>query len=75
VDSLIRLHRNGQPDEDLSMADEPDHQALCDREAAFVARAITGDLDLNRHLHDAVASLRVCLAADESIRTGQTVTL
>jgi predicted dehydrogenase len=73
--SLIRLHRNGQPDEDLSMADEPDHQALCDREAAFVARAITGDLDLNRHLHDAVASLRVCLAADESIRTGKTVTL
>jgi predicted dehydrogenase len=73
--SLIRLHRNGQADEDLSMADEPGHQALCDREAAFVARAITGDLDLNRHLHDAVASLRVCLAADESIRTGKTVTL
>jgi predicted dehydrogenase len=73
--TLIRLHRNGQPDEDLSMADEPGHQALCDREAAFVARAITGDLDLNRHLHDAVASLRVCLAADESIRTGKTVTL
>ena len=38
--SLIRLHRVGQPDQDLSMADEPGHQELCDREAAFVARAI-----------------------------------
>jgi predicted dehydrogenase len=73
--SLIRLHRNGEPDQDLSMADEPDHQALCDREAAFVARAIAEDLDLARHLQDAVASLRVCLAADESVRTGRTVTL
>jgi predicted dehydrogenase len=73
--SLIRLHRNGEPDQDLSMADEPDHQALCDREAAFVARAIADDLDLTRHLQDAVASLRVCLAADESVRTGRTLTL
>lgn len=73
--SLIRLHRVGLPDEDLSMADEPDHQALCDREAAFVARAITEGLDLTRHLQDAVQSLRVCLAADESVRTGQPVKL
>jgi predicted dehydrogenase len=73
--SLIRLHRVGEPDQDLSMADEPGHQDLCDREAAFVARAITEDLDLGRHLQDAVASLRVCLAADESVRTGETVKL
>ncbi len=39
------------------MADEPGHQDLCDREAAFVARAIREDLDLTRHLADAVASL------------------
>ena len=73
--SLIRLHRVGRPDEDLSMADEPGHQDLCDRQAAFVARAIADDLDLTRHLADAVASLRVCLAADESVRTGQPVKL
>ncbi len=73
--SLIRLHRVGEPDQDLSMADEPDHQGLCDREAAFVARAIGEDLDLTRHLQDAVASLRVCLAADESVRTGLPVKL
>ena len=73
--SLIRLHRVGRPDEDISMADEPGHQELCDREAAFVARAIAEDLDLTRHLADAVASLEVCLAADESVRTGQPVRL
>jgi predicted dehydrogenase len=73
--SLIRLHKVGEPDRDLSMADEPDHQGLCDREAAFVARAIGEDHDLTRHLQDAVASLRVCLAADESVRTGLPVKL
>ncbi len=73
--SLLRLHRVGEPDRDLSMADEPGHQQLCDREAAFVARAITEDLDLSRHMSDAVRSLAICLAADESVRTGRTVSL
>ncbi len=73
--ALLRLHRPGRPDEDISMADEPGHQALCERQAAFVARAITEDLDLSRHLADAVASLEVCLAADESVRSGQPVRL
>jgi predicted dehydrogenase len=73
--SLLRLHRVGRPDEDLSMADEPGHQDLCDREAAFVARAIAEDVDLARHMQDAVASLRVCLAADESVRSGRPVRL
>ncbi|MFO1141227.1 MAG: Gfo/Idh/MocA family oxidoreductase [Amaricoccus sp.] len=73
--SLIRLHRVGQPDEDLSMADEPGHQDLCDREAAYVARAIAEGLDLSRHMQDAIASLRVCLAADASVRSGLPVKL
>ena len=57
------------------MAGEPGHQALCDREAAFVARAIEGDLNLTRHLDDAVQSLAICLAADESVRSGLAVRL
>ena len=73
--SLIRVHRVGRPDEDLSMTDEPGHQELCDREQAFVARAIHDDLDLSRHMQDAVSSLAVCLAADESVRSGQPVRL
>jgi predicted dehydrogenase len=81
--SRIRIHaaatgpdgRFAQPDTLLSMADEPDHQQLCDREQAFVLRAIREDLDLDRSLRDAVASLAVVLGADESVRTGAPVRL
>ena len=65
----------GQPDRDLSMADEPGHQDLCEREQAFMARAIAEDLDLTRHMEDAVQSLAICLAADESIRSGKPIRL
>ncbi|TKT74780.1 Gfo/Idh/MocA family oxidoreductase [Aquamicrobium sp. LC103] len=81
--SVIRLHRSEtgpdgkflKSDDHLSMEGEPDHQALCDREQAFVLKAIREDLDLTRHMDDAVKSLRVCLAADESVRTGHAVKL
>jgi predicted dehydrogenase len=79
--SVIRVHSGQidtlgqliQPDRDLSMRDEPDHQALCEREQAFVLRAIREDINLDRHMRDAVESLRICLAADESIRTGREI--
>jgi predicted dehydrogenase len=73
--ATLRVHRVGKPDQDLSMTDEPGHQELCEREAAFMARAISENLDLTRHLQDAVGSLAVCLAADQSIRSGVTVRL
>ena len=73
--SLLRVHRVASGDTDISMADEPGHQELCDREQAFVARAITENLDLTRHMQDAVGSLAICLAADESVRSGQSVKL
>ena len=57
------------------MEGEPDHQALCDREQAFFLKAVREDLDLSRHMDDAVQSLSVCLAADESVRTGKPVRL
>jgi predicted dehydrogenase len=71
----LRIHRVGQATQNLDMTDEPDHQALCDREQAFVARAIAEDLDLGRHLQDAVQSLAICLAADDSVRHGHPVKL
>ena len=81
--AVIRVHNAAtgpdgkflSPDEDLKMAGEPGHQELCDREQAFVLKAIREDIDLSRHMDDAVQSLRICLAADESVRTGQTVKL
>ena len=63
------------PDEILSMAGEPGHQELCEREQAFVLKAIREDVDLDRHMNDAVQSLAICLAADESARTGKPVDL
>jgi predicted dehydrogenase len=79
----IRLHHSDidrtnefvKPDELINTEDEPDHQGLCDREQAYLLRAIQQDLDLTEHMHDAVNSLRIVLAADESVRTGQIVTL
>jgi len=79
----IRFHRSDidannefvKPDEWISTEDEPDHQALCDREQAFLLRAIQQDVDLSDHMQDAVNSLCIVLAADESVRSGQVVTL
>jgi predicted dehydrogenase len=81
--NCIRLHRSDidannefvKPDELINTEDEPDHQGLCDREQAYLLRAIQQDLDLSDHMQDAVNSLRIVLAADESVRTGQIVTL
>lgn len=60
-------------DEIIPISDEPDHDALCLLEQEFLLRAIQDDEDLSDHLHDAVNSLKVVLAADESVRTGKTI--
>ncbi len=64
-----------KPDERLDTADEPDHDALCEREQRFLLRAIEEDLDLGDHMEDAVKSLRIVIAADESVRSGKVVEL
>jgi predicted dehydrogenase len=81
--NCIRLHHAEldshnefvKPDELISTEDEPDHQGLCDREQAFLLRAIRDNADLSAHMADAVKSLAIVLAADESVRTGQIVAL
>lgn len=64
-----------QKDEIIDMGDEPTHVALCRKEQEFLLKAIKEDLDLSDHLNDAMNSLRIVLAADESIRTGKTIFL
>ena len=64
-----------KPDEIMSMEDEPDHQELCDREQAYFLQAIREDLDLSESMDAAVNSLRIVLAAEESIETEQAVHL
>jgi predicted dehydrogenase len=64
-----------QKDEFVDLQDEPDHQELCNREQRFFLKAIHEDLDLSHPTEDAINSLRIAFACDESVRTGQTVTL
>ena len=68
------MHRTSG-DTVIDLPDEPGHQELCDAEQAFMINAIAHDIDLTRHMNDAVQSLAICLAADESIRTGRPVEL
>ena len=81
--SCLRVHHAAlgadaefaKEDELIGTEDEPGHQALCDREQAFLLRAIREGLDLSDHMADAVNSLRIVLAADESVRTGRVIEL
>ena len=70
----LLVHRP-EGDQLIDLPDEPGHQDLCDAEQAYMLRAIREDLDLSRHARDAVQSLAICLAADESVRTGAPVKL
>jgi predicted dehydrogenase len=72
---VIRVHPVQGADRIIDFPGEPGHQALCDTEQSFMLRSISEDIDLHRHMQDAVQSLAICLAADESIRTGKAVAL
>ena len=64
-----------KPDERIDVSDEPDHDALCEREQLYLLKAINEDIDLTDHMNDAVKSLKIVIAADQSIHTGQVVAL
>ena len=64
-----------KPDEIFSMEDEPGHQELCDREQAYFLKAIREDLDLSESMAAAVNSLRIVLAAEQSIREKRAIEL
>ena len=62
-------------DEFISTEDEPGHQELCDREQALFLKAVTEDLDLSESMEAAVNSLRIVLAAEQSINEKRVVEL
>ncbi|MGI9355319.1 MAG: Gfo/Idh/MocA family protein [Rhizobiaceae bacterium] len=64
-----------KPDEILRMDEEPGHQELCDREQEYFLKAIRENLDLSESMDAAVNSLRIVLAAEESIEKGEAVHL
>ena len=79
----IRLHHSeldaegkfSKQDEWIDNADEPTHDDLCAREQLFLYDAIVNDKDLSRHIEDAINSLAIALAADESAKTGKMINL
>lgn len=64
-----------QEDEWVNLLDEPDHQGLCDREQAYFYDAIIQNWDLTDHVADAVNSLKIAFACDESVKTGKMIEL
>ena len=79
----LRLHhaargadgKFAQPDEIITVDDEPGHDELCRREQEVFLRAIRDDADLSGHWQGVTDSLRIVLAADQSFREGRTVKL
>ena len=62
-------------DERIDMADEPDHDQLCEREQRYLLKAIDEDIDLSDHMDDAVKSLMIVSAADRSISERRVIPL
>lgn len=79
----IKIHRADidaenmfvKKDQWIDMTDEPDHQELCNREQEYFLQAIREDLDLTEHLLDAVNSLKIAFACDQSVKSGDFVKL
>lgn len=81
--NAIKLHHSQidaennftKPDEWVSTEDEPDHQELCEREQQMFLDAILNDVDLTDSMADAVNSLRIVLAAQQSIDEERAISL
>ena len=81
--SALRVHHGelkpdgkfASSDDIIQMDDEPGHQELCNREQALFLDAIIHDRDMTMHVEEAINSLRIVLAADESVRTGKVIEL
>ncbi len=79
----LRLHHSSldthgnfdKRDELIDTSSEPNHDELCELEQRLLLKAIKEDMDLSDHMQDAINSLKIVLAADESIRTGKVVNL
>lgn len=64
-----------RPDEWIDLTDEPDHQELCNREQRYFLKAIREDIDLSDATDDAINSLKVAFACDESVKKREIVKL
>ena len=60
-------------DQYVDTLNEPSHQELCDLEQQMFLDAIEKDRDLSEPMEAAINSLKIVLAAEESIQTGQAI--
>lgn len=72
---LDKDEKFAKEDEWINLEDEPGHQELCDREQLYFQKAILENIDLSDHIQDAVNSLRIAFACDESVHSGKVVIL
>ena len=70
---LDKDEKFSKPDTWINLEDEPDHQELCNREQRYFLKSIQEDIDLTSHGEDAINSLRIAFACDESVRTGKVI--
>jgi len=73
-----KLNEQGEfakEDEWIWTDEEPDHDGLCRAEQELFLQAIRGEINLSQHLQDAVDSLRIVLAAKQSIEEGRMIEL
>lgn len=81
--NTLRLHHsqldaNGKlakKDELIDAPDKPGHDELCFFEQEYFLKSIKEDLDLSDHLQQVVDTLKIVLASDKSVKTGQAVPL
>ncbi len=81
--NTLRLHHSqttvkgvfAKADELINMDGEPGHDELCYLEQAYFYKAISQNIDLSDHMRDALNSMRIVFAADQSVRTGNKIKL
>jgi predicted dehydrogenase len=69
--TIVKHHLDdNKEDETFSTESEPGHQELCDLEQIYFLKCIRENINLDDHLSDAMNSLAIVLAADQSVREG-----
>lgn len=63
------------PDNWIDLIDEPNHQELCAREQRYFLKAIKENINLDKPTEEAISSLKIAFACDESVKTGMMVRL
>jgi predicted dehydrogenase len=64
-----------KPNDWINLTDELNHQQLCSREQEHFLKAILEDLSLETATVDAINSLKIAFACDESVKSGEVIKL